>query len=81
MVFLFHLLVPVVVALVTFFGLALLSLLFFSCVCLVSFGCGHGCRALPWILCGRFSFLPFRLDLSGLRGGVTFQSSVLVPLV
>ena len=46
----------------------------FSCVCIGSFGCGYGCHALGWILCGRFSFPPFRLDLSGLGVGVPSQS-------
>ena len=43
----------------TFFGLSLLSLLFFSNVYLVSFGCGYGCRALAWIFAGIFPFFPF----------------------
>ena len=54
----------------TFFSVTV----FFSSVCLVSFGCGYGCHALAWILCRRFSFLPFRLDLSGLGVVVPSQS-------
>ena len=75
LVFLFHLLVQVALVLVGDILWASSSVTCsFSCVCIGSFGCGYGCHALGWIFCGRFSFLPFRLDLSGLGVGVPSQS-------
>ena len=46
--------------------LSLLSMLCLFSVFFVSLGCGYACRALDWIIYGRFSFLPIRLYLSDL---------------
>ena len=74
LVFLFHLLGPVGTCFGDIPWVSCLSLLFFFSLCLVSFGCGYACRVLAWILYGRFSFLPFSLDLSGLGVVGSYQS-------